>query len=274
MRVVLFMILLLGNGAISAQICYKKIPDTTPVVHKPIVGCRFGGVRVKPFDPKQETPEYRCGMILRANRSTVPKPACDSRIIPETGPLYVIDGELFRLEKDMNSVAGRNIDPATIDSITLLNEPAGAALYGSAGMNGVIIITTKLTTKTLQEVVVISPTTIRCRRIIVCRSFSARRKTKDSVVETPKVSLTALKIFPNPVSKGGNISISDLPLQQKELTLQVLDAGGRLIRQERSNMNKSVQSISVDAKWSTGLYYIRVINEDGKQLSQGRFLVQ
>jgi TonB-dependent SusC/RagA subfamily outer membrane receptor len=50
-------------------------------------------------------------------------------------PLYVVDG-----------AQGVNIDginPADIESIEILRDAASAAIYGSAGGNGVIIITTK-----------------------------------------------------------------------------------------------------------------------------------
>ena len=52
-----------------------------------------------------------------------------------TGPLYVIDGVL---NTDANS-----LNPADIESMEVLKDAASAAIYGSRGANGVIIITTK-----------------------------------------------------------------------------------------------------------------------------------
>ena len=52
-----------------------------------------------------------------------------------TGPLYVIDGVI---NTDANY-----INPADIQSIEILKDAASAAIYGSRGANGVIIITTK-----------------------------------------------------------------------------------------------------------------------------------
>ena len=51
-------------------------------------------------------------------------------------PLYVIDGIPY--SGDMN-----NINPADIESLTVLKDAASNALYGSRGANGVIMITTK-----------------------------------------------------------------------------------------------------------------------------------
>ena len=51
-------------------------------------------------------------------------------------PLYVIDGVIFG-----GSVA--DINPADIESISVLKDAASSALYGAKGSNGVIIMTTK-----------------------------------------------------------------------------------------------------------------------------------
>ena len=51
-------------------------------------------------------------------------------------PLYVVDGVPF--DGSVNS-----INPDDISSMTVLKDAASAALYGSRGANGVIIITTK-----------------------------------------------------------------------------------------------------------------------------------
>ncbi len=59
-------------------------------------------------------------------------------------PLYVIDGVQVRMG---GSVGSQNIaaliNPNDIESITVLKDPSLTTLYGSAGSNGVIVITTK-----------------------------------------------------------------------------------------------------------------------------------
>lgn len=52
-----------------------------------------------------------------------------------TGPLYVIDGVI--------STDANYLNPADIQSIEVLKDAASAAIYGSRGANGVILITTK-----------------------------------------------------------------------------------------------------------------------------------
>ncbi|WP_373273889.1 SusC/RagA family TonB-linked outer membrane protein [Segatella salivae] len=60
-----------------------------------------------------------------------------SSISSGQAPLYVVDGSPF--DGDLNT-----INPQDIADITVLKDAASAALYGSRGANGVILITTKV----------------------------------------------------------------------------------------------------------------------------------
>lgn len=53
-----------------------------------------------------------------------------------TDPLWVIDGVL------VGNSAG-NLNPADVESISVLKDAASTAIYGSMGANGVIVVTTK-----------------------------------------------------------------------------------------------------------------------------------
>jgi TonB-linked SusC/RagA family outer membrane protein len=59
-----------------------------------------------------------------------------SSISSENEPLYVVDGMPY--DGNLN-----NINPADIESMTVLKDAASNALYGARGANGVIMITTK-----------------------------------------------------------------------------------------------------------------------------------
>jgi TonB-dependent starch-binding outer membrane protein SusC len=51
-------------------------------------------------------------------------------------PIYVIDGVII-------GSAGSDFNPSDIETITILKDAAATALYGSRGMNGAVVITTK-----------------------------------------------------------------------------------------------------------------------------------
>jgi len=55
--------------------------------------------------------------------------------INNSNPLYVIDG--------VPAGPGNNISPSDIESISILKDASSAAIYGTRGANGVVIITTK-----------------------------------------------------------------------------------------------------------------------------------
>ena len=69
-----------------------------------------------------------------------------------TQPLYVIDGTLIDVnngEVATSTISGRatfnplaGINPADIESVQVLKDAAATAIYGSAGANGVIVVTT------------------------------------------------------------------------------------------------------------------------------------
>jgi TonB-linked SusC/RagA family outer membrane protein len=67
--------------------------------------------------------------------------------IGNNDPLYVIDGVQIRMGTGGGVLGSVNVsnllDPAEIESITILKDPSLIALYGAEGSNGVVVITTK-----------------------------------------------------------------------------------------------------------------------------------
>ena len=67
---------------------------------------------------------------------------CVGSIVNENSqPLYVVDGKLVTAQEV------RNINTEIIESVTVLKDATATALYGKAGINGVIIIKTKKRSK-------------------------------------------------------------------------------------------------------------------------------
>jgi TonB-dependent SusC/RagA subfamily outer membrane receptor len=58
-------------------------------------------------------------------------------------PLFIVDG------KETESI--ETLDPATIESISVLKEKSATDLYGEKGINGVVLITSKEAAKTAQN---------------------------------------------------------------------------------------------------------------------------
>ncbi len=86
---------------------------------------RIAGVNVS---SSEGTPGALMNIVIRGNNS----------VTQDNTPLYIIDG--FPVE---DPAAASSINPNDIESIDVLKDASAAAIYGSRGANGVIIITTK-----------------------------------------------------------------------------------------------------------------------------------
>ena len=66
-----------------------------------------------------------------------------SSITGNNQPLFVVNGVPFDAANDNESTGIADIDPATIENVSILKGAAASALYGSRAANGVVLITTK-----------------------------------------------------------------------------------------------------------------------------------
>lgn len=69
-------------------------------------------------------------------------------LIGTPNPLYVIDGVIVGKGQDNGQIIESwnplaSIDPNSIETVTVLKDASGTALYGARGANGVIVVTTK-----------------------------------------------------------------------------------------------------------------------------------
>ena len=88
----------------------------------------------------EEALQGSAGVHVVQSGSPGAKPFISIRGLPSykgNGPLVVVDG-VPQTQDDLNS-----INPADIESISVLKDAATAAIYGVAGGNGVLIVTTK-----------------------------------------------------------------------------------------------------------------------------------
>ncbi|KVV15667.1 SusC/RagA family TonB-linked outer membrane protein [Flavobacterium sp. TAB 87] len=128
------------NAAI-ATISSKQLESIPVISVSSLIGSLSTGVQT----PTQSgAPGGRSSVVIRGNSNM-------SGSVDGTGysnPLYVIDG----VQTSLEDLAGYNtsntdflasLNPNDIESIDILKDASAAAIYGSRGANGVIIITTK-----------------------------------------------------------------------------------------------------------------------------------
>ncbi|WP_119078918.1 M56 family metallopeptidase [Chitinophaga alhagiae] len=111
-----------------------KVSEVT-VTGKP---AKADAVQVTGYGAKTVTEKASAGTVQGRHMGVRTRPNGISLrgVAGENKPLIVLDGEIY--EADMS-----NIKPDNIESISVLKDNSATALYGNAGTNGVILITTK-----------------------------------------------------------------------------------------------------------------------------------
>ncbi|QTE23708.1 SusC/RagA family TonB-linked outer membrane protein [Polaribacter cellanae] len=129
------------TGAVTS-ISAKQIEDIPVVTVSSLIATQSTGVQNITMSG---APGARQSLVIRGNTSLSGQLDANTAF---SNPLYVIDGVQTSLE-DLAGYNVSNVDflaslnPNDIESIDILKDASAAAIYGSRGANGVIIITTK-----------------------------------------------------------------------------------------------------------------------------------
>ena len=193
---------------------------------------------------------------------------------PNVDTLYVLDGVTTTKAKV------DNLNPDDIADVIRLEKNQAATIFGSKGSNGAIVITTRKAKEIkLKEVVVTSGTMMGGIRNVTISETTIIERCEILVdtVKTFVANLTgAIKIYPNPVQRGNEISIA-LKLRQTGLhQIQISDAAGQIVLQKQINASakESTEKIIADARWSSGMYYMSITDAKNKLINKSSFIVQ
>lgn len=143
--------------------------------------------------------------------------------------------------------------------------------------NNIIRLTTRQ--ESLEEVTVRSNGVGREIQVMAMGGISITSHIKiDFIKDTIQKNIfsPAISVSPNPVAKGGTISL-DLSLQKtKQYKIRVNDASGKLLLQQNYTAvdKKTIYKITIPADWSSGLYFVSVTDEKGKTVGTNKVLVQ
>ncbi len=95
------------------------------------------------------------------------------------------------------------------------------------------------------------------------------------VIATNEIShITSFNIFPNPILKGENISISLNSEQEDNVQIQIVDVSGRiLIEKNNIRIKHGENNLSMDPDpLSSGLYFIKIQNNNNRILTDKIFI--
>ncbi len=170
----------------------------------------------------------------------------------QSDPLYIIDGVLA----DKDQLAA--LDPAILEDIQVLKGIDGAALFGGAASNGIILITTKKTAAT--------PTT---------KTGSVEAQDK-RIMPTPIPQLASISIAPNPVRTGGSCLVQFQTNRADILTLQVFSEAGTVLQQSTftTNAGKNTVALPVNTAWAAGRYLVRLLDKKTNESLTAAMIIQ
>ncbi|MGN6510487.1 MAG: M56 family metallopeptidase, partial [Chitinophaga sp.] len=205
-------------------------------------------------------------------------------------PLIVVDGEIYK-DKFRNTL--KTIDPNSIESITVLKDQSARAIYGDAGIDGVIFFTTKAgkkakdlkevtvtgypkveeTQKTMESVVVVGYAGQPSKEEVVVTGYPSKRNHTDSALMTESLRKTkgiglltlaknddgsvSNKIYPNPTT--GIVNLAFTVPKSGDNFLEVKDMNGRsLYRQSLKDFAGSYRGQIDLSRYPAGSYIVRM----------------
>ena len=231
---------------------------------------------------KQKVEDTRSKAIAKTGTETIIRMGAINVLPTHKEPLYVVD--------DIITPKGIDINPDDIEEINVLQGPAASAIFGPDGANGAIVINTKkLKIKNLDAVIITSYGTIKRQTQIDCstsvmgamvKGVTVRSTIRNTITDSLKIIATkingAIKIYPNPTQRGNTLNIA-LKLKQAGLyQIQITDATGRIVLQKQVNAvsKEFTENIAADARWSSGVYYISLIDNKDQLINKTSFIFQ
>jgi len=199
-----------------------------------------------------------------------------TRIAPvSTDSLYMIDGV------SSSKAVADNLKPDDIADIIRLDKNQAAALFGSEGSNGAVVITTRKAKEIkMKELVVTSDFGTYCTaRMAGGISFTNTYEDSflgDTIAAVKTLLNDSIKVYPNPVQRNTGFSVALKLKQAGNYSMQVTDASGRILLLQKFNAGSKdhTEKVMSDSRWAGGIYYIRVFDAKNKLVSKSSFIVQ
>lgn len=136
-------------------------------------------------------------------------------------------------------------------------------------------ITLAKSNELLQEVVLAQNLQGRLGGISIGYRISKRSVFTDTIKSWINIK-SSITIYPNPVETGNVFTISMQLKKAGVYTIQVADATGRLLTENKitAAVKELNEQVITGSNWSAGICYVKVIDEKGITVSTGSVLLQ
>lgn len=241
--------------------------------------------RKKPWEvllKQKKTESFKAtGLAISKTEKPIRLMGSFSVVNKDKGPVFVVDGTI--------TSDGGNLKPEDIEHVEILQGPKAAALFGADGANGAIVITTRKSKEKKLDTVTVTAfsnrlvgrlVTTTCTTTSVMGGMIAGVTVRSGNIVTDSLKMVvnkitgAIKIYPNPVQHGQPFNVA-LKLKQAGLYfMQITDATGRIMLQKQINANvkEHTEQVMPDSRWSSGAYYISIIDSKNKLVNKSGFI--
>jgi hypothetical protein len=142
----------------------------------------------------------------------------------------------------------------------------------------------QLSKLTLTEVVVVGYPFIRCKSITGAVSYvseqvdSVAEKTENKTIPEPltdRKSSSAAIVYPNPLVRGGTITIELRNNLLPVARVRIISLDGKLVlTQDQRAKDQKRFTVQADPRWAAGIYFVQLIDEKRKLIQTEKLVVQ
>ena len=131
----------------------------------------------------------------------------------------------------------------------------------------------------LKPVVVFQGVPIRCGGYFrICRGVKIREEKVKSVIQVQKelASSATLKMYPNPLVKGGMVNIEFNSTVDQNVMLRIFSISGKMISSTNITASKGLNRFHVqsDTRWPAGTYIFQLSYAKGGVAASGKVIIQ
>ncbi|MEO5646972.1 MAG: T9SS type A sorting domain-containing protein [Chitinophagaceae bacterium] len=192
---------------------------------------------------------------------------CWQRRTEGNKPLIILDGQPV----DLSEI--RKINPNEIDNITVLKGPAAEAIYGSAGIDGALIIQKKW--KKLPEINIIACQFQRKSVTLYCGVSGVYIRTQKASVSKFEMEKNTFSVYPNPVRRGTDFEIRISKSFIGDYQIRLTDLSGKILTSKNIvfGNGKMTERIHCDEKLASGIMFVQLSDDNDKSFPPVKILV-
>jgi TonB-dependent SusC/RagA subfamily outer membrane receptor len=118
----------------------------------------------------------------------------------------------------------------------------------------------------------------RCRRVSceLTRVSDCNFLFRENVTNEVGKSVSAVSVFPNPIQRGGTITIEMNGIRETVIHIILINLAGQQLSFQKQAVHKGSNrmSVNIDSRWSTGINLLQLTDEKGNDIRWDKIIIQ